>query len=105
MDTTTFLSPYKDGRVLLRVSVQPRARRNGFVGLHNDAVKLAITAPPAKGKANKAVVAFLASFLQVKKKDLEIKYGLQSRSKGILIRGLAEKEVCGRITAGCQLNQ
>ena len=94
-----FLSTYKDGRILLRVHVQPRASRNEFVGLHGDAVKLAISAAPVDGKANIAVVKFLASFLHVKKKDLEIKHGLQSRKKSVLITGLSAETIKTRIQA------
>ncbi len=94
-----FLSSYKDGRILLRVYVQPRASRNEFVGLYGDAVKLAISAAPVDGKANVAVVKFLASFLHVKKKDLEIKHGLQSRKKSVLIAGLSAERIRAQIQA------
>jgi len=89
----SFLSTYKDGRILIRVYVQPRASRNGFRGLHGDAIRLSVTAPPVDSKANKAVIKFLASFLHIKKMDLEIKYGLQSRKKTVLIAGLSADEV------------
>ncbi len=92
-----FLSSYKDGRTLLRVYVQPRASRNGFAGVYGDAIKLAITAPPVDGKANAAVIKFLASFLDLKKKDLEIKYGLQSRTKHVLIAKRSPEEILTRI--------
>lgn len=89
----SFVSTYKDGRVLLKVYVQPRASRNEFVGLHGDAIKLAITAPPVDGKANAAVIKFLASFFHVRKMDLEIRHGLQSRRKSVLIAGLSGDEI------------
>lgn len=83
-----YLALYKDGRVLLQLYIQPRASKNRFVGLHGEAIKLAITAAPVDGKANVAVVKFLASSLGLKKKDLEIRHGLQSRNKGVLVAGL-----------------
>jgi len=94
-----FLSSYKDGRVLLKLHVQPRASRNRFAGLYNDAMKLAITAPPVDGKANAAVIRFLASSLNLKKKNLEIKHGLQSRTKSILIAGRSMEELRSQILA------
>ena len=103
-----FLSSYKDGRVLLRVYVQPRASKNRFIGLYNDGIKLAITAPPVDGKANAAVIRFLASFLNVKKKNLEIKHGLQSRKKSILITGLSADNVrtqIGSLPKGSRKNK
>lgn len=99
MKTVSYLSEDRDGRVLLRVYVQPRASHNRLTGLYNDAVKLALTAPPVDGKANAAVIKFLASFLNVKKKDLEIKHGLQSRNKSVLIRGLNAESVRSKIEA------
>ncbi len=83
----SYLSAYKDGRILLRLYVQPKSSRNAFAGIYGDSIKLAITAPPVDGKANKAVIQFLASFFKLKKKDIAIKYGLQSRKKSILIAG------------------
>jgi uncharacterized protein (TIGR00251 family) len=88
-----FLSTNREGCLLLKVYVQPRASRNGFTGLHGDAIRLAITAPPVDGKANKAVIKFLASFFHIKKIDLKIKHGLQSRRKTVLIAGLSADEV------------
>ncbi len=82
-----YLSEYKDGRVLLRLYVQPKSSRDAFVGVHGDSIKLVITSPPVDGKANKAVIAYLASFFKLKKKDITIKHGLQSRIKSILLAG------------------
>lgn len=92
-----FLSPRKDGKVLLNLHVQPRSSRNGLVGIYDGSVKLAITAPPVDGKANAAVVTFLASFLGLKKRDIEVSHGLHSRNKGVLIDRVAAEEVRTRI--------
>jgi len=93
----SYLSTYKGGGVLLRLHVQPKASRNEFVGVHGDALKLAITAPPVDGKANKAVVKFLAAFFKMKKKDFSIKYGLQSRTKSVLIEGVELQDMRRRM--------
>jgi uncharacterized protein len=93
----SFLSIHKDGRVLLNLHVQPRASRNGLKGIYDNSIKLAITASPVDGKANAAVVAFLASFLGLKKKEIEIKHGLHSRNKSVLIDVLNGEEVRRRI--------
>lgn len=94
-----FLSSYKDGRVLLKLHVQPKASKNRFAGIYNDAIKITITAPPVDGKANAAVIKFLASTLNLKKKDLEIKHGLQSRTKSVLIAGRSIKDIRSQILA------
>lgn len=80
-----FLSLHKDGRTLLRLYVQPKSSANRLTGIHDNRLKLAITAPPVDGKANDAVVSFFASFLGLKKKDIEIRYGGHSRKKAVLI--------------------
>ena len=95
----SYVCSYKDGRVLLHLYIQPRSSRNGFVGIYGDAIKLAITAPPVDGKANKAVMRFLASFFKMKKKDICIRYGLQSRTKSVLLAGLDVNDIRTRIEA------
>jgi uncharacterized protein (TIGR00251 family) len=94
-----YLSIYKDGRVLLRLYVQPKSSRNAFTGMHGDSVKLAITAAPVDGKANKAVIRFLASFFKLKKRDIAIKHGLQSRNKSILFAGVDLQTIQNRLEA------
>lgn len=94
-----FLSTNRDGRLLLRLYVQPRASRTRFAGVYDNAMKLAITAPPVDGKANAAVISFLASFFKLKKKNIEIRRGLQSRHKSILIDGLSEEIIRAKIEA------
>ncbi len=83
--------------MLLAVHVQPRASRNGLLGIHDQALKLAITAPPVDSKANKAVIAFLASFFKIPKKRIVLHSGQQSRRKKIVITGALIQEIRQRI--------
>ena len=69
----------------LNVYVQPRASRNRLAGMHGKAVKLCITAPPVDGKANTAILAFLAKLFGLPKSALQIKTGRQARNKQIII--------------------
>ncbi len=92
-----FVACHNDGRVLLRLYVQPKASRTRLFGFHGNAVKVAVTAPPVDGKANDAVLSFLATFLGVKKRDLEISHGLQSRNKAVLVTGVAIEEIREKI--------
>ena len=82
-----------DGSLLLRLHVQPRAASNGLAGLHEDMLKLRLTTPPVDGKANKAVIAFLAKLLHLPKSSLTIKSGQQSRSKVVAIVGIDARQV------------
>lgn len=70
----------------LHLYVQPKSSRDQFVGLHCDAVKLAITAPPVDGKANVHVIKLLAGWFDVAKQQIEIQRGELSRHKQLLIR-------------------
>lgn len=75
--------------ILLRVRVQPRASRNQLVGIHGDALKLAVTAPPVDGLANRAVSAFFADLFAVPRRDVSILRGQEGRSKQVAIAGLS----------------
>lgn len=73
--------------------VQPRASRNAIVGTMGDAVKLAITAPPVDGKANGAVIEYLAELFRVPKSSVVIVSGDTGRNKLIAIRGMRAEQV------------
>ncbi len=73
--------------------VQPRASRNAVVGVIGDAVKLAITAPPVDGKANQAVIDYLAKLFSVPKSAITILSGETGRNKLIAVRGLSAEQV------------
>ena len=66
-----------------QVRVQPRSRRDGIVGLHGDALKVRVTAPPTDGRANLAVKKLLAKHLDVAPSDVEIVAGHTSRQKRV----------------------
>ena len=73
--------------------VQPRSSRNAITGVIGDAVKLAITAPPVDGKANQAVVDYLAKLFSVPKSSITILSGESGRNKLIAVRGLTAEQV------------
>ncbi len=71
--------------IAFKVHVQPGASCNRIVGLHGDAIKIKLTAPPVEGRANKACIEFLSKALNVAKAELEIATGQTSRLKLIRI--------------------
>jgi uncharacterized protein (TIGR00251 family) len=75
------------------VHVVPRASRNEVAGRMGDAIKIRLTAPPVEGKANQALVAFLAQELGVRKSQVEIVAGETSQNKVICVLGLSPVEV------------
>jgi uncharacterized protein len=81
----------------LRLWVAPGARRDGVLGLHGDAVKVAVRAPPEKGRANEAVLDLLAERLGVLRAQLTLERGTASRDKTVRIAGLDAAEVRRRL--------
>lgn len=76
------------GGVLIRVYIAPRASANKMVGVHNGALKVAITAPPVEGAANKALVEYLAKLLGVPRSSVAIMSGDASRNKTVAVAGI-----------------
>ena len=79
------LKDHSEGLVL-SVRVQPKASRNAIRGVHGEALKIALTAPPVEGAANKALITFVAKCLGIPKALVEILSGQTSRSKRLLLR-------------------
>jgi uncharacterized protein (TIGR00251 family) len=71
---------------LLTVRVQPGATRSGVVGAYGDALKVRVAAPANDGKANAALVRFLATHLGVPPRDVEITAGHHNRTKVVEVR-------------------
>ena len=80
------------------VRVQPRAKRNAFVGEQEDALKVALTAPPVEGRANQACIELLARLLRLPRSSITIAAGETSRNKVLCVRGLSAQQVRERLT-------
>ncbi len=72
----------------LVVHVQPRARRTEVAGLHGDAVKVRLAAPPVDGAANAELVRFVAESLGVARSAVAVVGGASSRRKTLAVEGL-----------------
>jgi uncharacterized protein (TIGR00251 family) len=70
---------------LLAVHAQPGAKRSEVAGLHGDALKIRVAAPPAEGRANEELTSFLADALGIPKKSVTVVRGVASRRKTILV--------------------
>lgn len=92
------LEAHTEGCVL-PLRVQPGARRDGIVGRHGAALKVAVTAAPEKGKANEAVLKVLQKQLGIKRSALEILGGHTSRNKRVLVRGVDAAALCARLAS------
>jgi len=72
--------------IVFKIFVQARSSKNTIAGIHGDALKIRLTAPPVDDAANKMCVKFLAKCLDVSKSSLEIISGHTGRNKQILLR-------------------
>ena len=72
--------------IVFKVFVQPKSSQNIITGLHGDALKIKLTAPPVEGAANKMCLKYLAKCLKVPNYVLEILSGHNRRTKLILLR-------------------
>jgi uncharacterized protein len=78
---------------VLAVRAQPGARRAGVQGEQAGALKIAVTAPPEDGRANRALIEELRKALGIKRSQVELIAGQTSRDKRFLIRGLTRAEL------------
>jgi uncharacterized protein len=83
----------------LRFRIIPNAKNNMVVGEHGGAVKIKLRAPAVEGKANTALICFLAEQLKLPRHAVVLERGHRSRDKVIRINGLAEEEVRSRLCA------
>jgi len=79
--------------VTLAVRAQPGARKTAIVGLYGEGsaaqLKIAVRAPPVEGRANAALIAFLADVFSLPRNAVEVVSGELSRSKVFLLRGVS----------------
>lgn len=76
-----------DGRITLTLHIQPGAKKTEFAGLHGDALKIRLAAPPVDGKANEALVKFIAETLGLARSAVYLKSGQTSRRKVLEVTG------------------
>ena len=78
----------RNGEVLtLTLHIQPGAKRSELAGLHGEALKIRLAAPPVEGRANEALLKFIAGLFDVPVGQVELKQGSQSRHKVVAISG------------------
>lgn len=88
----------------LALSVQPGAKRSAVLArLASGEWKVAVSAPPAEGKANEAVVELVSGLLGVKRRQVTLKRGLTSRNKVLEVDGVSAAEAEARFAAALPL--
>jgi hypothetical protein len=81
--------------VTLMLYIQPGAKKTEVVGLHGEALKIRLHAPPVEGQANAQLIAFLALHLAVPKRAVTLLSGETSRAKRVRVMGVE----AGRVRA------
>ena len=81
--------------MILDLHVQPGAKRSEFAGRHGERIKLRLAAPPVEGKANSALIEFLADYFGVPRRNVSIVSGVKSRAKRVAIEGAPEWKMPG----------
>jgi uncharacterized protein (TIGR00251 family) len=83
---TTWFRREKDVTILT-LYVQPGAMRNEMAGLHGEALKIKLAAPPVEGRANDTLLRYIADLFSVAHRNVELRQGTRSRRKVVAIRG------------------
>lgn len=73
--------------ITLTLHVQPGAKKTAIAGLHGGALKIRLAAPPVEGRANEALLAFIAEIFKVPLRNVTLKQGAQSRHKRVEVTG------------------
>jgi uncharacterized protein (TIGR00251 family) len=83
--------------VTLRIHLVPNAKIDKVVGEHGGAIKIKVRAPAVEGKANSALISFLAKRLNLPARTIVLLRGQRSREKVIRIDGLSDEDVRRRL--------
>ena len=92
----------RDGAdLVLDVLVQPRASRSEIAGLHGERLRIRLQAPPVDGKANAALVEFVADLFAIPRARVTIEHGLSGRDKRVRVRSVGVVAPQLRALLGC----
>jgi len=85
---------------LLSVYIQPKASRTECMGIHGDAIKIRVAAPPVDGAANEELIRFLACQLSIPATSVQITSGTGGRHKRVAIKGASAEFVLTCLNLG-----
>ncbi len=86
--------------VTIKIYAAPQSSTNKVVGVHNGAIKVALTAPAVEGAANKALVEFVAKVLEVPKGAVRLTSGETSRHKVVAVTGVGAQAALKKLVSG-----
>lgn len=83
------------GGCTVTFKVVPRASKSGFAGREEAWIKVRLQAPPVDGKANEALIAFLADQFKIPRRNIVLVSGLTSRLKIVRLTGVPAESFDG----------
>lgn len=83
--------------VVLTLHIQPGAKKTEVAGLHGEALKIRLAAPPVDGKANDCLIVFLAKRLGLPKSRVALVAGETSRAKRVRVGGIGAAAVAAML--------
>lgn len=83
--------------VKISLRVYPNATRNEVIGFADGVLRVKISAPPVKGKANRELLAFFSQLLGISQGAITITKGYTSRNKTVAVDGLSQEELLKRL--------
>jgi uncharacterized protein (TIGR00251 family) len=86
-----------EGGVIFTVKVVPASSRTAVGGILGGRLKVKVSAPAEKGKANQSLVEILARRLSVKKKDISIISGQTNSVKQVMVSGLSARRLLEKL--------
>ncbi len=82
-----------DGGIVIPVKVQPNSSKEGVMGVHAGQLKVAVNAPPDRGRANKAVIKVLAKWMAIKSANIYLIHGEKTKDKEIFLKNITKKDI------------
>lgn len=98
MSLPVWLWPWAQG-VMLTLHIQPGARETSVVGVHGEALKIRLAAPPVEGRANAALIACITDWLGPSRVSVTLARGASACHKQLLVAGLSAEVVVERLAA------
>lgn len=83
--------------VVLRLHVQPKAKHPHVGGLHDGRLRVSVSEPPDRGRANAAVITLIAATLKIPRTEIRLLRGETSRQKDLLLCGQSLAEVAAAL--------
>lgn len=91
-----------DGSITLTLHIQPGAKRTECAGLHGDALKIRLAAPPVDGKANALLIDYVAERMGCGRNAVTLISGQTSRRKVLALSGCTAESVARLLATSTQ---